>query len=1203
MNSVQATGAADALNALAEEFTARRRRGERPTPEEYAARHRELADRIRELFPTLLLMEELGPDGGGASAPGGAPERLGEYRLLGEIGRGGMGVVYEAVQESLGRHVALKVLPPASAAQALHMERFQREARAAARLHHTNIVPVFGVGEEGGRHYYVMQFIQGRPLDQVLDELKRIRQRKDGTAEATPPPGADPTGTFAGGAGKVAASLLTGYFSLDPTPGAASLPPAVAPAPGDGPSAAEAADGAGSGTLSEPGRPYWQGVARVGVQVADALAYAHAQGVLHRDIKPSNLLLDTRGTVWVTDFGLAKAAENDDLTDTGDLVGTLRYMAPERFRGQSDGRGDVYALGVTLYELLTLQPAFAAEDRLQLVRAIAHETPPRPRDRAPGLPADLETIVLKAMAREPGDRYATAGEMAEDLRRFLADRAIRARRASPLEKVWRWCRHNPALARLSALAAVLLLGLAVALPVAAALRSERNEARENQQRAQRAEQEAHGLLARAETAEREARGRSLLAEASAVRRGRQMGQRFRALEKIAEAVALGPSDKLRGDLRNEAIACLALPDLRGAKEWSGWPVGTTHVDFDGALERYLRTDRQGNISVRRVADDAELYRICPGMGYCGAYLSADGKFVAATNRGWTKVWRLAPPGPVRIAEVKGANYYRIPFSPDGRRLGLPQTDGSIRVYDLEAGGDPRTLEHGPFPLCLAFHPREPRLAVGHRGGIQVRDCETGEVVADLPNAGSVEALAWRPDGETLAAAGLDRIVYLWHLPSRSCKVWLDGISDGGIELGFNHAGDLLASQAWDAMLRLWDPSTGEEIFRTPAPWGVRPLFGPGDRLLAADFRGDRLRLWELATSRVCRSLARGPGLGTGRRVYGPTAFSADGRVLVGAMADRLGYGLGFWDARSGAPLSSANIGAVRGVIADAPGALLTNSEVSGVRRWPVRVDPAAPGVVRVGPPEKLSLPGSYAVGPACSADGKVVASAQYSRGTLVWREGADGLLELKPHEDVRSVTVSPDGRWAASGSWNGLGARVWDLRTGKPVKELTPHESAVRVQFSPDGRWLAAMGDQSRLCLWAVGTWQEGPRLGEAGAFAFSPDGKVLAVETMQGEVRLIAAEDGTEYARLEAPGRARTGWLAFGPDGARLALTSSESNKIQVWDLRYLRSELDARGLDWKLPPYPPAAPPGAEPLRVEVDLGDLAPRSRDTTTGPGGL
>jgi serine/threonine-protein kinase len=453
------------VEELAEEFVERYRRGERPSLQEYAERYPVWADQIRALFPALVVMEKARPDRAEATGPDSSPpageiplERLGDYRILREVGRGGMGVVYEAEQESLGRHVALKVLPAQAVLDPRQLQRFRREARAAARLHHTNIVPVHGVGEQDGLHYYVMQFIPGQSLDEVLDELRRLRHGRQALA-----PDSGNAGRAASAA-DVANSLVTGRFA-----GTGSGEPAAAAA-----DQAQGKENDSSGTASLPGQragtaasdsgwPYWRSVARVGIQVAQALAYASSQGILHRDIKPSNLLLDTGGIVWVTDFGLAKAeTDHDDVTHTGDIVGTLRYMAPERFQGKADVRSDLYALGLTVYEMLALRPAFDRSQRSALLAQVLHEDPPPLRKLDPSVPRDLETIVSKAIAREPAQRYQTPADLAEDLQRFLDDRPIKARRLGLAQRGWRWCRRNRAVAGLAAtLSAALLAGTAV----------------------------------------------------------------------------------------------------------------------------------------------------------------------------------------------------------------------------------------------------------------------------------------------------------------------------------------------------------------------------------------------------------------------------------------------------------------------------------------------------------------------------------------------------------------------------------------------------------------------------------------------------------------------------------------------------------------------------------------------------------------------
>ena len=352
---------------------------------EFLARAPERAGELGELLSALLIVEDLKLDvdatstAGQAGVPGGRPglERLGDFRILRELGRGGMGIVYEAEQESLNRHVAIKVLAPGTARSPQVMERFLREAKAAAQLHHTNIVPVFSVGEREGLHYYAMQFIRGLSLDKVLEEVRRLKKR------ASPNPDVDET----------------------------AIHPAL-------PFATDSDD------------RYARSVARIGLQVAQALEYAHQQGTLHRDIKPSNILLDVHGVAWVSDFGLAKAVDDEDLTRTGDLVGTIRYMAPERFLGLCDGRSDEYSLGLTLYELLALRPAFDSSNREGLLYQVNRVEPPRLRSLNPAIPVDLETIVHKAIEKEAQHRYLHAADLAEDLHCFLEDRPIAARRVS-----------------------------------------------------------------------------------------------------------------------------------------------------------------------------------------------------------------------------------------------------------------------------------------------------------------------------------------------------------------------------------------------------------------------------------------------------------------------------------------------------------------------------------------------------------------------------------------------------------------------------------------------------------------------------------------------------------------------------------------------------------------------------------------------------
>lgn len=442
----------DPLDVVAEEFATRHRQGEHPSVAEYVQRYPHLAEQLQELLPAVAAMERLrrhketvqaATSGGGLASRVPPRHRLGDCRIVREIGRGGMGVVYEAIQETLDRRVALKVLPPGMVASQRAQQRFEREARTAARLHHTNIVPVFGVGQEDGIAYYVMQYIEGRSLAELISGWRATTTGRGSARPRTArPAGLAGTESFAG----QSPGMAPGDGAPLPSPEGQTaepdrLPPAV-PLPPVDPS-------------DTPGYCRW--VAQVGIQAAEALQYAHAHGVLHRDIKPANLLIDAQQTVWITDFGVARPDDEEELTHSGDVVGTLRYMAPEQLNGSPEPRSDIYALGLSLYELVALRPAFDETHRSRLLRQVMEGVvTPLSRVR-PGVPRDLETIIATAIAREPNQRYPTAGELADDLRRFLDDQPIRARRIGPLERCWRWCRRHRAVAALSGLALVLLV--------------------------------------------------------------------------------------------------------------------------------------------------------------------------------------------------------------------------------------------------------------------------------------------------------------------------------------------------------------------------------------------------------------------------------------------------------------------------------------------------------------------------------------------------------------------------------------------------------------------------------------------------------------------------------------------------------------------------------------------------------------------------
>ncbi|MEM1068133.1 MAG: serine/threonine-protein kinase, partial [Planctomycetota bacterium] len=418
------------LDAIAESFSNALRRGDRPSIDAIVAKYNQRFPELRSLLESILMIEGLKssthPPATSESTVGWDQlDQLDEYKILRQIGRGGMGVVFEAIHQPLSRRVAIKVLATRTLDETKEVQRFRREARAAARLRHSNIVPVFGVGHACNHHYYVMDYIDGISLRDWI-ENQHAGHRRD----ADPPTIDDRIDQTAGS------------FVLNE-----SRPDSSIEATSD------------NRNIHSPQFHRW--IARQGESVCDALHYAHQQGVLHRDIKPANLLIDRKDQIWIADFGLAKLSENQEITRTGDLVGTPQYMAPESLTGTYDERSEVYGTGLTLYELLTGQPAIEGRTTAEVIRNATTGVSTSPRKINPSIPRDLETIVLKSLAHEPSLRYQTAAAMRDDLSMFLSNRPINARRISPIERLVRWSNREPAAAAMTFATFFLLLALAV----------------------------------------------------------------------------------------------------------------------------------------------------------------------------------------------------------------------------------------------------------------------------------------------------------------------------------------------------------------------------------------------------------------------------------------------------------------------------------------------------------------------------------------------------------------------------------------------------------------------------------------------------------------------------------------------------------------------------------------------------------------------
>lgn len=1095
---------ADMLECIASEFVDRLRGGESPTISEYTNRHPELANQILEFFPIFAELEQLKIEDDPQPIPEieGIPGQIGDYRVYGEIARGGMGIVYEAEQQSLGRRVALKVLPTPLARSAVARERFQREARAAARLHHTNIVPIFEVGSDEGFDYYAMQYIRGHGLDRVTDELRRFGPSVDsnkagGAASQSRPGSTDRDQATSSGPrddNPSAQGAITTQF--DP-----SQPNREFEIESDSPTGSTLSllSDSQSQTRSSS-RVFYEKVARIGACVADALDHAHDRGIIHRDIKPSNLLLDSAGEVWVTDFGLAKTDE-PNLTQTGDVVGTLRYMAPERFSGSCDPRSDLYSLGATLYELVTFRPAFSGRDRLELIDRISRHEPPAPRSLDPHVPADLETIVLKAMSKDPRDRYRSASDLKSDLQCFIGDRPIKARRVSLLERFLRWRRRNPAFAASLAIVFLLLIGISGALAT-----GQRNERR------QRKISEGH--LYRAEMILAASASRSVTG-LPAVRRLVDhwlpnntdwdfTGWEWRHLYSYANQ-ELSVADLPGG------VKCLAV--AADGTVFSGCFDGVVRAHSFTSGSHWERKIGSGIITGIDVAPNGALVAV-EESGHAVELNPRTGEVirerqVLAQNGKILGIWWHPDSNRIglsiheygsRVIDWSSGELlhdirpgFGFAFSPDGGRF-VNTTATNVSIWNTETGALDTT-----FPLStqsvlsLAWSPDGNRIGVGDHVGVTVCDLTApGSPTRCITTSGSstpdptINHVAWSPDGNVLASGGRDSTLRIWN-PTTGREIRRFAGHEHRVDgLDWSHDSRYLVTGSASTSLREWDSASAAPVLDWATQYDagfygrMRILWTDDSRRIAVGFMG--AQIWDTARGErlVTFPSPAGQRGHRGQRIAWDSdreqfifcelqwvrTYNVDGDLVaeqeLAAQADHVSWGgpdVGILVVSGGSvwKLDSAlqtppqefitGVGSVESLAADPVHARMVVTNMRDLRCY----DSQTGAVVRQWPKQGSVQKTNF------NRDGTRFATAMWERTTLVYSTEEDEiLLTLRGHAfSVNSASFHPYEDRIATASGDGT-VRLWDAETGEMIVEFHEDSHVMAVSWSPDGSTLAS---------------------------------------------------------------------------------------------------------------------------------------------------